>query len=197
MQSTFLTPSIKCSNVNSYFYTATPTRGLLALSAFPSSVNQESWRTRWSHANAHSIPQCTNDLKSPAPMSSSFQIPDFTKLLPASFELRVNQHCRVASDASLAWSQSEGLLLQPSGPVTEQDDEQSVNSPPVLQTGLLAALCFPTCDFTQLRIAVDLLTLIVHWCDNPEQIDSPVSDRVFERYVVASNPPARPESELI
>ncbi len=41
-----------------------------------------------------------------------------------------------------------------------------------LQVGLLAALCFPTCNLPQLRLATDFLTLLFLWNDDTLSFES-------------------------
>ncbi|CAA7264469.1 unnamed protein product [Cyclocybe aegerita] len=82
----------------------------------------------------------------------SFQIPDLVAII-SPLELRTNKNCRFATDTSEKW-------------MTEE--LSGVFSPKELKVlhatkiGLLAALCFPTCDGTQLRLLVDVMTMIFY-----------------------------------
>ncbi|KAF7305466.1 hypothetical protein HMN09_00799300 [Mycena chlorophos] len=81
------------------------------------------------------------------PTTASVQLPDFLSLARA-FSLRTNRHCHsVAVASEQAWS---SLL---------SDDERA--RLPSLKLGLWAAVCFPTCDQRQLRLATDFLTALV------------------------------------
>ncbi|KAG2031011.1 terpenoid synthase [Suillus americanus] len=75
----------------------------------------------------------------------SVQLPDLLSSCTP-FELRVNRHCRSVSRASETWLCEVGLNLEWKG----------------MKVGLLAALCYPGADLTQLRLAVDFLSLLVY-----------------------------------
>jgi hypothetical protein len=75
----------------------------------------------------------------------SVQLPDplFSR---TPFEFRVNRHCRSVSRTSEAWLREVGLKLEWKG----------------IKVGLWASLCYPGADLTQLRLAVDFLSLLVY-----------------------------------
>lgn len=105
-------------------------------------------------------------------MPTSFQIPDLTKLCTShDLELRANAHCRAVSAASL-----QTFI----GLVKDEDEAERIRD---MQLGLLAALCFPTCDMPQLRTATDLLMLLFWWWDRPEKVDGAAEEDAFSRYV--------------
>ncbi|KAG2118380.1 isoprenoid synthase domain-containing protein [Suillus clintonianus] len=76
----------------------------------------------------------------------SVQLPDLLSSCTP-FELRANRHCRSVSQASEAWLRDAGLNLG-----VEWKG---------IKVGLWAALCYPGADLTQLRLAVDFLSLLV------------------------------------
>ncbi|OAX40003.1 terpenoid synthase [Rhizopogon vinicolor AM-OR11-026] len=89
----------------------------------------------------------------------SVQLPDlFASCSP--FELRVNRHCRSVSQASEAWLRETGL-----------------RSECAMKVGLWAALCYPGADSSQLRLATDFLSLLVH---SQEQKTPADGNRAFE-----------------
>lgn len=81
----------------------------------------------------------------------AYQLPDLLSLTRP-FELRTNKHCRAVTDASEAWFSHDLPRV-----VLEDDERDRI---PSAKFGLLATLCYPTCDFPQLRIATDLVTAI-------------------------------------
>ncbi|KAJ7606736.1 isoprenoid synthase domain-containing protein [Mycena polygramma] len=82
--------------------------------------------------------------------SSSVQLPDLLGL-SRNFELRTNRHCRTVTSASEDWFMTQQNILS--------DAEKAALTS--LKIGLLASVCFPTCDSPQLRIAADFLTALV------------------------------------
>ena len=78
--------------------------------------------------------------------SATFQLPDLPSLV-RSFELRANKNCKWVSDASINQLVSPGNLS-----IQRSELER-------LDAGLLASVCFPTCDGPQLRLAADFCTL--------------------------------------
>jgi hypothetical protein len=88
-------------------------------------------------------------------MSPSYQLPDLLSLSRA-FELRTNRSCRPVTLASEAW------LLALKGPelnhVLTRAESTTLSSK---KAGLLAALCFPSCDLPQLRLLTDFLTILI------------------------------------
>ncbi|KAH9475066.1 Sesquiterpene synthase Agr1 [Psilocybe cubensis] len=85
-----------------------------------------------------------------APSSQSFQLPDILGVIN-SIELRTNGHCRYATEASEKWLTETGILSV---------DELSYIHP--TKIGLLSALCFPKCDFPQLRVLTDFCMLFFY-----------------------------------
>ena len=82
-------------------------------------------------------------------VETSYQLPNLISLCDEALkhELRVNTHCRDATLSSLQWARAQNII--------EEDMESVMNK---LQIGLLASLCYPTCDFVQLKTAVDFMT---------------------------------------
>ena len=70
----------------------------------------------------------------------SIRIPNFPILCNAHFELRSNQHCSHVTLSSEKWALANPLFL---------DAEEEAHLPGA-RLGLLASLCFPTCDPGQL-----------------------------------------------
>ena len=85
------------------------------------------------------------------PLSHSFQIPDLLGTI-SPLELRTNRFCRFATDTSEKWFFEQTNCLSP----TELSYLRST------KFGLLAALCFPTCDAPQLRLLTDFLTILFY-----------------------------------
>ena len=83
--------------------------------------------------------------------SHSFQLPDLLAIV-GSLELRTNPHCRFVTDGYEKWISGEPDIL-------------TANELTYLRStklGLLAALCFPTCDVPQLRILTDFIVTIFY-----------------------------------
>lgn len=85
-------------------------------------------------------------------LSASFQIPDLLNFC-RSFDLRANCHCRAATIASEKWLSSDGL----SNAFLASEECKTLQSTKI---GLLASLCFPTCDAPQLRLITDFFSLL-------------------------------------
>lgn len=81
-------------------------------------------------------------------MSTSFQLPDLLTLT-GSFELHVNPWCHPVTVASEKWMLE---ILEP----------EEFATLPLMKMGLLASLCFPSCDAPQLRLLTDFLTLLLY-----------------------------------
>jgi len=128
----------------------------------------------------------------PNSSTSSYQLPDLLSLA-RKIELRTNRHCRNVTLASERWFLEElqekevqegndesGLGLASLVFRFQRDPRRGLGpgegtgsnktQPPTdltipqMKIGLLAALCFPTCDLSQLRLAVDFWTVV--WCEN-------------------------------
>ncbi|KAF9484612.1 terpenoid synthase [Pholiota conissans] len=93
--------------------------------------------------------------------NQSFQLPDLLNII-SPLELRTNPNCRFATDASEKWISTEIRVLS----------ETERGSLRAAKIGLLAGLCFPTCDAPQLRLLVDFMTLAFYSAitarDDPE-----------------------------
>ena len=85
------------------------------------------------------------------PSSHSFQLPDLLGIITP-LELRTNRFCRFATDTSEKWFFEETNCLS----TEELSHLRSI------KLGLLAALCFPTCDAPQLRLLTDFLTMLFY-----------------------------------
>jgi len=81
----------------------------------------------------------------------SFQLPDLLAIV-GSLELRTNPHCHFVTDGYENWISGEPDMLTA--------DELTYLRPAKL--GLLAALCFPTCDVPQLRILTDFIVTMFY-----------------------------------
>lgn len=85
------------------------------------------------------------------PLSHSFQLPDLLGIISC-LELRTNRFCRFATDTSDKWFFEESNCISPS----------ELTYLRTTKLGLLAALCFPTCDAPQLRLLTDFLTVLFY-----------------------------------
>ncbi|CCL98860.1 uncharacterized protein FIBRA_00867 [Fibroporia radiculosa] len=116
------------------------------------------------------VPRITG--QRPLPKSLSFSPPPVARSMPTSnlqlphlvsfcksFELRTHRQCRSVSAASRKWALDCNFL-----------DEDERRALPGLQLGLLASLCYPTCDVAQLLLITQFLVVLFHWGDR-----SPVS----------------------
>ncbi|KAI0703407.1 isoprenoid synthase domain-containing protein [Cytidiella melzeri] len=102
--------------------------------------------------------------------TSNVQLPDLTKICGEHFELRVNQHCLAVGEESRRWVEQHELL------VGEETRAQLVAT----QLPLLAALCYPTCDMTQLRTSTDFLTVLFYGCYHPQMVNKEASGAAFD-----------------
>ena len=84
-------------------------------------------------------------------MSLSFQLPDLLGIISC-LELRTNRFCPFATSTSEQWFFEETDCISPA--------ELSYLRSSKL--GLLASLCFPTCDAPQLRLLTDFLTMLFY-----------------------------------
>lgn len=85
------------------------------------------------------------------PLSHSYQLPDLLGIISC-LELRTNRFCRFATDTSEKWVFEETNCIS-------RAELSYLHS---TKLGLLAALCFPTCDAPQLRLLTDLLTMLFY-----------------------------------
>ena len=88
-------------------------------------------------------------------MALSFQLPDLLNL-SRSFELRTNRYCRLVTLASENWLL--GLKTADHHHLLTESEQSTLHS---TKLGLLAALCFPTCDATPLRLLTDFLSFLI------------------------------------
>ena len=88
-------------------------------------------------------------------MVPSYQLPDLLNLCRP-FELRTNPSCRVVTLASEVWL--IGLKKSDSTFVLTESEQSSLQTTKI---GLLAALCFPSCDGAPLRLISDFLNFLV------------------------------------
>jgi hypothetical protein len=91
--------------------------------------------------------------------TTSYKLPNLVALTRP-FELRTNQNCRAVSFASEQWLLEPTDALDASGREALHDAKTGLSQ----RSGLLAALCYPTCDAPQLRLVTDFLGLLV--CSN-------------------------------
>src|ERR1700733_2931952 len=90
-------------------------------------------------------------------MAPSCQLPDLLSLsLP--FELQTNRSCRVVTLAAEAWLVALKHTINDLGYVLTKSEQSSL---PTMKLGLLAALCFPRCDGTPLRLLTDFVHFLV------------------------------------
>ncbi|KAI0668209.1 terpenoid synthase [Trametes maxima] len=104
----------------------------------------------------------------------SIRIPNFPAFCNPHFDLRHNPHCRAVTLASEKWALSTPLFL---------DAEEEARLPSA-RLGLLAALCFPTCDASQLLAITKFLIVILHWMDRPRSLyaDEEIFDPIWAKY---------------
>ncbi|KAH7910078.1 isoprenoid synthase domain-containing protein [Hygrophoropsis aurantiaca] len=99
--------------------------------------------------------------------TASVQLPDLLSA-SSSFQLRTNRHCRSVSVASEKWLRDVGV-------------DVGANWKKV-KVGLLAAVCYPRADPTQLRFATDFLSLLIsaddHGYDGTYDPFAHLSDRL-------------------
>ncbi|THH07887.1 hypothetical protein EW145_g3074 [Phellinidium pouzarii] len=127
------------------------------------------WNSLISHLTAPSWIPYTTERGIPSPCR--IKLPDLLTALPdASSAFRINGRCKEVSDASLEWvtefrlrtSRSnrtdEPFMLEDSvGPVDEGQYDADEEHEVYIKAGLLAAMCFPTANYTQLRLCTDVL----------------------------------------
>ncbi|KAF9222155.1 terpenoid synthase [Gyrodon lividus] len=85
--------------------------------------------------------------------TTSAQLPDLLSSCSA-FELRTNRHCRTVSQASERWLAESGVALRSM-------------AWRAAKPGLLAAVCYPSTDATQLRLIADFLSLLLYHDEQP------------------------------
>ena len=90
----------------------------------------------------------------------SIRIPNFPAFCSPHFELRCNAHCLPVTLSSEKWALASPLFL-------DADEESRL---PGARLGLLAALCFPTCDAGQLLAITKFLVILIHWVDRPRSL---------------------------
>ena len=90
----------------------------------------------------------------------SIRIPNFPAFCSPHFDLRCNTHCHTISLSSEKWALSIPLFL---------DAEEEAHLPGA-RLGLLASLCFPTCDPGQLLAITKWLIVLTHWTDRPRSL---------------------------
>ncbi|KAJ7140085.1 isoprenoid synthase domain-containing protein [Mycena crocata] len=83
------------------------------------------------------------------PGTASVQLPVLVGLTRA-YTLRTNRHCHATTSASEQWFMTQQNLLT-------EEERGTLRS---MKIGLWAAVCFPTCDPPQLRLATDFLTAL-------------------------------------
>ncbi|KAL1746793.1 isoprenoid synthase domain-containing protein [Schizophyllum fasciatum] len=98
----------------------------------------------------------------------SYKLPDLLSLCEP-FELRTNRACRPVMEASEAW------LAGLPGVLTDRERSELRR----MKIGLLAALCFPTCDQPQLRFVTDFWTLLIIGNRRARPGQSPSADVLF------------------
>lgn len=86
------------------------------------------------------------------------QLPNL--LLHCPFELRINQYCRQVSLASKKWMEDSKTA---SG--ISRGEQNGLNA------GLLAAMCYPTVDYGQLRVCSDFITWLFYLRDAMDEVD--------------------------
>ncbi|ESK89940.1 hypothetical protein Moror_788 [Moniliophthora roreri MCA 2997] len=89
--------------------------------------------------------------------NSSYQLPDLLSLTRP-FDLRTNKSCRTIGIESEQWLTDLSSELEYDDTTLKPAEVQLI---PKLKIGLLASLCFPTCDAPQLRLASDFWALII------------------------------------
>lgn len=97
--------------------------------------------------------------------SLSFQLPDLLRECQ-DIPLRTNRHCYSVTQASEKWllGQDTTVCRNTAIPaavisILSRDECARLKG---MKVGLLSALCFPTCDASQLRVVTDLWTLIMY-----------------------------------
>ncbi|KAF9527209.1 isoprenoid synthase domain-containing protein [Crepidotus variabilis] len=90
----------------------------------------------------------------------SFQLPDLFSAI-STLELRTNKHCTFATQGIERWTEENDVLT-----------EVELRGLSVKKIGLLAALCFPTCDGPQLRQLAKAATVLIY--SNTRTFSDPV-----------------------
>ncbi|TFK51361.1 terpenoid synthase [Heliocybe sulcata] len=106
------------------------------------------------------------------PMANSFQLPDLRSFCQPYFELRVNPRCRNATTLSERWIMDSGFVQRSQRPRLR-----------AAKPGLLAAVCYPTCDLGQLRFITDFMTLLMF-----ETKSMQLSSQLWQRVLHFRNP---------
>ncbi|RPD53906.1 terpenoid synthase [Lentinus tigrinus ALCF2SS1-7] len=103
----------------------------------------------------------------------SIRIPNFPAFCSPHFDLRCNTHCRSISLSAEKWALSDPLFL---------DVEEEARLPGA-RLGLLASLCFPTCDAGQLLAITKWLIVLTHWTDRPRSLyaDEEIFDPIWAK----------------
>jgi len=107
---------------------------------------------------------------------SSIHIPHLISFCDQ-FELRANPRCRSVTVAARKWALSSLAL-----------DEDERRGLPGLKLGLLASLCYPTCDSPQLLLTIQFMTLMVRWVDRATSLDAAVFDQIWGHLSRTSHP---------
>lgn len=89
--------------------------------------------------------------KAGPPRKICMQLPNLLAIC-GSFELQVNRHCKLVSQASEQWLADSGIAL----PSMKWS---------AVKVGLLAAACYPDADPPQLRLMTDVISLVFHQYD--------------------------------
>ncbi|TRM65174.1 hypothetical protein BD626DRAFT_487926 [Schizophyllum amplum] len=105
--------------------------------------------------------------------NASYKLPDLLSLCDP-FELRTNRACRAVTAASESW------LVDLPDALTERERDDLRH----MKMGLLAALCFPTCDQPQLRLVTDFWTLLVVANRRAKPGQDPSSDNLLTHLAV-------------
>lgn len=105
--------------------------------------------------------------------SISYQLPDLYSLSHTFTELRTNRFCHRVTLESESWLtnlMSEKKLIN-NRRVLDEAEREKLHG---LKAGLMAALCFPTCDASQLRFITDFLSVLI--CSNTRLLHASHSD---------------------
>ncbi|KAH9850998.1 terpenoid synthase [Lenzites betulinus] len=104
----------------------------------------------------------------------SIRIPNFPAFCHPDFDLQTNPHCHAVSLAAEKWALATPLFL----------DAEEEGRLPGARPGLLAALCFPTCDASQLLAITQYLIVLMHWMDRPRSLyaDEEAFDPIWAKY---------------
>lgn len=121
--------------------------------------------------------------KQPSAAPKSYQLPNLLSYAKP-FGLRTNRHCRAASRASETWFLQGLPEPQPNAAGGQPSREEDVSIRRQLEVrgtkpGLLAALCYPVCDASQLRLVTDFLSLLM--IENGTALRTPANGLVDPR----------------